>query len=92
MFESCPYKPADLPPLEISSPSGFDYPLIVRLSQLVWTLFEGALVWLGISVSWGWWRALAARLGMMAGLTAGGQQVRQKLLPGIACLSVQACS
>eukprot|EP00775_Hariotina_reticulata_P006311 gene6311-6546_t len=61
--------PEALPPLDLGHPAGFEYPLVLKVSQLVWTLVEAVLmVWL---LQWCWlaWMTAAARVSAVFGLT-----------------------
>lgn len=66
---------AALPPLDLGNPAGFDYPLVLKVSQLVWTLVEAVvMVWL---LQWCWltWMTAAARVAAVFGLTGIAVQV-----------------
>ncbi|KAF6259536.1 hypothetical protein COO60DRAFT_1003924 [Scenedesmus sp. NREL 46B-D3] len=71
--------PAALPELVISAPAGFTYPLQLKLSQLLLTLLELALMAWGLAWSVRAWGGVAARLAGTLQLGVSGLQVLQYL-------------
>eukprot|EP00879_Flechtneria_rotunda_P021865 GHRR01023058.1.p1 GENE.GHRR01023058.1~~GHRR01023058.1.p1 ORF type:complete len:312 (+),score=62.16 GHRR01023058.1:288-1223(+) len=68
--------PAELPLLDINNPAGFHYPMVLRLSQLFWTVVELFLMVWGLRWSWHSWQAAVARLAGAVGLANALSQVK----------------
>lgn len=66
---------AALPPLRVQ-PAAMQYPAVLKLSQLVWTLLELALMGLGLALAVYAWLAATSRLAALAGVGGVVLQVR----------------